>query len=133
MSLLSFTFTKIVVNDLDAAERFYCDVIGLKLVAAVPATEGDYAQDERVLSVSGTNDGPMLLLIRYLHRPTPQPGEAWTGFIVSDVDAAAAAVEQAGGGVVIPCHTVEQQGVRVAIVTDPEGHMIELVTMLPAA
>lgn len=131
--MLAFSFTKIVVNDLEAAERFYCDILGLKLVARTTAPTGDYAQDERVLSVGGGMDGAMLLLIRYLKRPTPMPGEAWTGFTVSNVDATVAAIEKAGGTVVIPCHTEEGHGVRVAVVTDLEGHMIELVTMLQRA
>ncbi len=130
MTVLAFSFTKIVVKDIDASERFYRDVLGLKVVARVTAPDSEYAQEECILSVSGGNDANQLLLIRYLTRPTPAPGEAWTGFAVDDVGAISAAVGRAGGKVLIAPFEVPQHGVKAAVVADPEGHMIELIQML---
>ncbi len=133
MTLLSYKFTKIVVNDLDAAERFYTEALGFKVFSRTSAPGGEYGQETRSLSVSGSNDGSMLLLIRYLDRPAPAPGAAWIGLMVSDVDAAVAAAVKGGGKLLIPCETVEAHGARVGVVTDLEGHIIDFIQMLEPA
>ena len=130
MSTLAFAFTKIVVSDLDASERFYRDAIGLKVVTRLTAPDGDYAQEESVLSVSGGTEANQLLLVRYLNRPAPAPGEAWTGFAVTDIDATVAAAEGMGAKVVIPIKHVPAHGLKAGIIADPEGHMIELIQMM---
>lgn len=124
-----FTFTKIVVADLDRAVNFYRDAVGLKLLNRFTAEGSDYAQEEAVM-VGGSDRGPMLLLVRYLSRPTPPAGAAWTGFSVDDLPATVAAIEAAGGKVVIPIKAVPEHKVTVCVVEDPEGHLIELTTAL---
>lgn len=128
MSGTAFTFTKIVVVDLDRAVAFYSDVVGLRLLKRFVADEGPYAQEEAVLVNGNGERGPMLLLVRYLSLPAPSPGAAWMGFSVVDLPATIAAVEQAGGAVLVPVH--EALGMRIAVVSDPEGHPIELTTSL---
>jgi len=128
MSLTAFTFTKIVVADLDRAVPFYRDVIGLRLLCRFTAAGGEYAQEEAVMGADGKKDGPLLLLIRYLAKPAPMPGSAWTGFAVEDLPAVVDAVERSGGTVVVPVHDVPEYQLTVAVVTDPEGHLIELTT-----
>ena len=125
MSTLAFSFVKIVVSDLDAAERFYSDALGLETRGRAPATDSEYAQEECFLAVPGA-DQPQLLLIRYVNRPTPAP-EAWTGFAVSNVEETVTAVERSGGKVLIPVHDVPQYKLKVAVVADPEEHIIELI------
>jgi predicted enzyme related to lactoylglutathione lyase len=53
-------------------------------------------------------------------------------FNVSDVDATIAAVKAAGGGVVRPGEDRPEHKVRAAVVSDNEGHMIELVGPMAA-
>lgn len=130
MNLTAFTFTKIVVADLDRAVPFYRDVIGLKLLRRFTAPDGDYAQEEAIMAVPGRKDGPMLLLVRYLKKPAPPAGSAWTGFAVADLPALIAAVENGGGTIVVPMHDVPEHKLTVAVVADPEGHLIELTTQL---
>ena len=130
MTLLAFAFTKITVADLDAAERFYRDAIGLKTIKRITADGGEWGQEECIMSVSGRTDGPMLLLIRLLHKPCPPPGEAWTGFAVSDLAAAAAAIEKAGGKVVVAPHDAPAFKLAAGVFTDPEGHIIEVTQSL---
>lgn len=130
MAPTAFAFTKLVVSDLDRAITFYRDAIGLKLLTRVTAPNGEYAQEEAIFAGEGNERGPMLLLVRYLNLPAPATGAAWTGFAVSDLSAMVAAVEQGGGRVVIPIHDVPEHKVTVAIVADPEGHLIELTTAL---
>lgn len=133
----AFTFTKIVVSDLDRVIPFYRDAIGLRLLSRFIADGGDYAQEEAVLGGHGGNAGadgagrgPLLMLVRYLARPAPPVGAAWTGFAVDDLAATVAAVERAGGEVVIPIMDAPEYKVAVAVVTDPEGHLVELTTPL---
>jgi predicted enzyme related to lactoylglutathione lyase len=129
MGALAFSFVKIVVADLDAAERFYREALGLQLLGRSTAPDSDYAQEECFMGVPGAQT-PQLLLIRYLSRPTPAPGEAWTGFDVSNLDETVTAVERGGGKLLLAAHDVPEYGLRVAVVADPEGHMIELTQML---
>ncbi len=130
----AFTFTKIVVSDLDRVIPFYRDAIGLRLLSRFIADGGDYAQEEAVLGGHGGDDGagrgPLLMLVRYLARPAPPVGAAWTGFSVDDLAATVAAVERAGGKLVIPIMDAPEYKVAVAVVTDPEGHLVELTTPL---
>jgi len=128
LSGTAFTFTKLAVADLDRAVTFYSTCVGLRLLKRFVADEGPYAQEEAVLVNGNGERGPMLLLVRYLSRPAPPPGAAWLGFSVVDLDGTIAAVERAGGAVLVPVH--EALGMRIAVVADREGHPIELTTPL---
>lgn len=128
MAGTAFTFTKIVVRDLDRAIAFYRDALGLRLLNRLTAPEGEYAQEEAVLVGSVAERGPMLLLVRYLDKPAPAPGSAWIGFSVADLPASVTAVEQGGGSIVVPMHDVPEHRLAAAVVCDPEGHLIELTT-----
>ena len=133
MGMQAFAFTKIVVADLDASEQFYRDVLGLKVVTRLTNPDGEYGQEESVMSVTGRNEGAQLLLIRYLNRPAPAPGEAWTGFAVTELEDLVARVEQGGGKVLIPVKEIAAYKMKVSVIADPEGHMVELFEMLKAA
>jgi predicted enzyme related to lactoylglutathione lyase len=73
-----------------------------------------------------------LILTRYLHRPCPTPGSAWTGFVVADIEATLAALERAGGRIEVPIHAPDTHSVKAALASDPEGHMIEIIQMTGA-
>lgn len=134
MASTGFSFTKIVVGDVDAAERFYCDVMGLKRVLRFQTGEGEFELDEVIMSSNGEYDGGHnFIVIRYLNQPAPNPGEGIFGFTVKDVDATISAVLAAGGTLYRPARVVEEHGIKVAFVKDPEGHLLELVEMLPKA
>jgi catechol 2,3-dioxygenase-like lactoylglutathione lyase family enzyme len=130
MTTLAFSFTKLVVADLDASERFYREALGLQLLHRARLPDVPIPQEQCALSAPGEG-GHILLLARYLDRPPPAPGEAWTGFVVTDLAAAVAAVGSAGGRIVVPIHEAPGQTVQAAIVVDPEGHLIELVQVAP--
>ena len=130
----SFSFTKIVVRDVDAAQRFYCDVLGLKLVLRFQTGENEFQLDEAILSSTGAYDGGHnLIVIQYLNQPAPTPGEGIFGFTVADVDATITAVLAAGGTLHRPVRHLAEHGIKVAFVKDPEGHMLELVELAPQA
>lgn len=126
----AFGFTKLIVRDLDTIERFYCDVFGMKRVHRVTANEHQYALDEVILTSTGASDGHALIITRYLRRPCPPAGSAWTGFTVADIDATLAAAQRAGGRIEVPVHENPEHGVRAAIAADPEGHLMEIIQLM---
>lgn len=130
MTALVFGFTKLVVDDLEALERFYCDVFGMKIVRRWTTDDHAYALDEVVLSLTGDRNGHLLIITRYHQRPCPPAGAAWTGFVVPDIHVAIADVERAGGRIEVPLHGNDEPRVLAAIAADPEGHLIEILQMM---
>ncbi|MCB2079205.1 MAG: VOC family protein [Novosphingobium sp.] len=122
--------TKVVVRDVEAAERFYA-AIGLKLVNRNLGGEGNVRQQQSWMSVTGDSTSHMLILSQFTEIPTPPrpdyPGEFWLAFNVADVDAICDAVTREGGSILRPGEDRPEHGVRAAVVADPEGHIIEIV------
>lgn len=127
---LNWHATKLVVRNVAVEEQFYV-AIGLKLLGRMLGGEGNVHQQESTLSTSGDTSTHLLILSQFVDLPPPAtppyPGEMWFGFTVPDVDAAVAKVEKAGGGVLRRGKDLPEHGVRAAVVTDPEGHIIEIV------
>lgn len=124
--ITGFAFTKIIVADIAAMERFYVEGLGLGVVTRISVDEGDWALEEVVLSV-GPNPGTQLNLVQYRDRPCPAPGEAVVGLSVRDIGAVIEAVSVAGGAIVVPVQVLPDYALRLAYVSDPEGHLIELI------
>ena len=122
--------TKLVVNDLDLAERFYT-AIGMKIINHNLGGDALVRQAQCWLSATGAADEHVLILSRFLELPAAPrpvyPGEIWLALKVSDVDATIAVVEAAGGAVLRLGEDRPEHNVRAAVVTDHEGHIIELV------
>lgn len=131
MAVNSFIFTKLMVRDIALLERFYVDVLGLGHLRRIEEGEGDHAFVEVFLSVGQAPGGAQLVLMQYLNKPAPVPGEALIGLVVDDVDATLAAVQAAGGAVAVPAFTIPEHYLRMAYATDPEGHTLELMQFLP--
>jgi predicted enzyme related to lactoylglutathione lyase len=76
-------------------------------------------------------------LTRFLELPPPDqpvyPGEAWLAFRVSDVDRILTAMRESGGKILRPAQDRPEHNVRAAVVSDPEGHVIEIVGPMRAA
>ena len=128
--IVGFHATKLVVRDVDAAERFY-QAIGLKVVNRNVGGTKEVHQKQSWVSVTGDSSAHMLILSQFLEVPTPPrpdyPGEFWLAFNVANVDAICAAVIAGGGSVLRPGEDRPEHSVRAAIVADPEGHIIEIV------
>lgn len=122
--------TKLVVRDVGAAERFY-RAMGLKVVNRNVGGEDEVRQEQSWLSTTGDASAHILILSQFLELPPPPrpayPGEVWLAFRVPDVEATIEAVEALGGRTVRPGQDRPEHGVRAAIVSDPEGHIIEIV------
>lgn len=122
--------TKLVVADVETAERFYA-ALGLKIVSRNVGGENEVHQQQTWLSATGDMSAHVLILTRFLELPSPArpdyPGEIWLCFQVPDVEATIATVAAQGGRTIRVGEDRPEHGVRAAVVCDPEGHMIELV------
>lgn len=126
-----FSFTKLIVSDVDTLFAFYNRVFGLVEQARVRQGEGEHQLDEIILTAEGSGyASPTLVIQRYLNRPVPPRGEATLGFVVEDVDATVETALTMGGTVERAAHSQPQHGVRVAFIRDSDGHLIEIVEML---
>ena len=124
-----FAFVKIMVADVAAMERFYCDALGLIVRTRIAVDQPGYVIRETVLEVG---DGRTLLnLVQHLDRPCPPPGEAVIGLAVTDIEAVMKTCVDAGGHVRMPVTSVPEHRLKVAYVSDPEGHTLELLQPTP--
>jgi predicted enzyme related to lactoylglutathione lyase len=109
-----FSFTKLVVADLEASARFYTTVFGVREQTRVHAEIAGRPIDEILYEATGPGEEVIL------------------GIVTSDLDGVVDRVGGAGGTVVQAPTAMPEHGVTVAFVTDLEGHLIEVVELLPA-
>jgi catechol 2,3-dioxygenase-like lactoylglutathione lyase family enzyme len=93
--------------------------------------EGNVRQQQSWLSATGDASAHLLILSHFVELP-PQtrpvyPGEAWLAIRVADVDATLATVESSGGRIERLGEDRPEHSVRAAVVSDPEGHIIEVI------
>ena len=108
----SFIWYELIAADPAAAAAFYSGVTGWT-VAAMPIAESQMPYT--VLSAGASGVAGLMA------PPLPGMRTGWSGYIgVDDVDASVAAIEAAGGAVLMPA--VDMPGVgRMAHVADPQG------------
>jgi catechol 2,3-dioxygenase-like lactoylglutathione lyase family enzyme len=120
--------TKLVVSDVKGAERFY-RAMGMEVLSRNLGGEGEVRQEQCWLSAG--KGGHILILTQFTELPPPRrpeyPGEIWLCFQVPDVEDIIKTIEAAGGRVVRAGEDRPEHSVRAAVVSDPEGHLIELV------
>ena len=122
-----YSFTKLVVHDLEGMSDYYQRAYGLKPFARVQAEiEGDPI-DEIFLGVDAPHGPGALTLLRYTERPAPTPGAIVLGFATEDLDQLVADIAAAGGAVRQGIRDSEVAPVRVAFTADPEGNLAENV------
>jgi len=125
----AFHATKLVVADLAAAERFYT-ALGLTVASRNLGGEGDVRQSQVWLQ-TGENNAHVLILSQFTELPLPAParypGEAWLAFKVRDVEATMATATAHGGALVRAGEDIAGYGLRAGLVSDPDGHVVELV------
>jgi len=118
----------IVVRDIDACLPFYRDVLGLKLLFDFELPTGSHMWQLAV--------GPCVVKL-VTHKTVPAaanpPGGSaggtglryWT-MTVDDIDAAIAPCEAAGAPIPLPV-TQLMPGIRIAMIEDPEGNVVEFL------
>jgi predicted enzyme related to lactoylglutathione lyase len=127
----SLSFTKLVVNDIEAMGDFYCAAFDLhrgSRDAFEHSVEGE-AIDELSLVTNPNEPYGNLTLLKFVNRPPTATGEVILGFTTSDLTSLLDQIERAGGSLVGRIKTMPTHGIRVAFVRDPEGHLSELVEM----
>jgi catechol 2,3-dioxygenase-like lactoylglutathione lyase family enzyme len=111
----------ILVADLERAERFYVDVLGLEVQNRISTPDVDE------VIVGAATGGSSLVLARHRQLEAAPGGGPWKIFV--HADDAAGLYERAcasGAEAVSPPTHLEQFHVTIAFVRDPDGHLVEL-------
>ena len=103
-------------EDLDESIRFYTETLGMPL----KFRDGDHF---------AAIDGGSVTLALATSLDHPIPGQVVVGIKTEDVDAAARAVEEAGGGIVKAAYNDAHE--RRAVVYDAQGNGIVFYSPLP--
>ena len=117
------------VSDLDRSVEFYTNALWLE-----EKTKIDLGELHEVL-VGGSDDRTSILLVKHADRTdVPVPG---TGFekivlVTDDVEALYARATTGGGESVKAPWEVGKLGIKVALVRDPDGYLLELIQQQPA-
>jgi predicted enzyme related to lactoylglutathione lyase len=127
----SYAFTKLVVDDLEKMAAFYSQVYGLREIARVQERIAGAAIDEIMLGVGPDMSPGSLVLLNFVDALPPRNGEVILGFTTDDLPALLERVRAAGGGVHAAIRQMPEMKIQVAFATDPEGHLAELVQVLP--
>jgi lactoylglutathione lyase len=116
-------YVVVVVDDLDRALRFYCDLLGLPL----DHRSGAFAQFATGVTRVALYERPAMAatLGRDLEPPSPDAPGFELGFKVDDCDAAFDELVSGGADAAVP-PTDRAWGQRTAYVRDPDGHLVEL-------
>jgi predicted enzyme related to lactoylglutathione lyase len=126
-NLSTFSFTKLVVDDLEKMAAFYAHVFELAQVTRVSDAIVADRIEEIILGSTGAVAPAALILLKYIDKARPAQGEVILGFTTRDLPALLDRVRAAGGGVHADIRDFPEMKIRVAFATDPEGHLIELV------
>jgi predicted enzyme related to lactoylglutathione lyase len=126
-ALTSFSFAKLVVSDLDAAQRFYETVTGVSNPQEIRSKLA--GRPLRELIYNDAAGRPLLILFSYEDDQPAGKGDMFLGFATPDI---AGFIDRAlanGGALLDPVHVSGASGssVQVAVLGDPEGHWIEVV------
>ena len=119
--------TMLRVTNLDASIKFYCEVLGMRLLRRKDYPEGKFTL--AFVGYGGEADTTVLELTHNWDVSEYDLGDAY-GHVavgVEDVYQACADVEQRGGRVVRPAGPMKGGSTVIAFVEDPDGYKIELV------
>ena len=129
MSTIPLAFTKLIVDDVDKMAAFYSEVYGLKAIDRIQSEIGGDRMDEIILGANGQNTRGIILL-KFVDKKPPAIGEVILGFITDRIDVLFERILAAGGGIHSPIKADAEKPYKVGFVTDPEGHLTEIVEMV---
>jgi catechol 2,3-dioxygenase-like lactoylglutathione lyase family enzyme len=124
-----FSFTKLLVDDLEETARFYKSVCGMVETGRVEAEIGGRKISE-ILFAPAYQGAATFVLLKFLDAPKPTNDEVILGFVTDDVEAFVERAKAAGGALAKAPYDNLEHGVKVGFVTDVEGHLIEVVQLL---
>jgi len=125
----SFIWYELMTNDPDGAKAFYDSVVGWTIADGSESSAAgiEYRHIQRS---DGGFTGGVLTLTPEMTAGGARP--CWMGYLhVADVDAEAAKITSEGGKVLMPASDVPGAG-RIAMVTDPQGVPIYIMTPKPS-
>lgn len=125
-----YSFTKLVVHDLEKMAAFYSKVYGLRQFDRVQADIGIDPIDEIMLGVDSAYGPGSIVLLEFVGKPPPAPGAVILGFQTDDLEALVDLVIANGGSLYTEIKESEVAPVRVAFTRDPEGNLAECVQMI---
>jgi uncharacterized protein len=119
----TFCWTELATTDLEAAKKFYTELLGWQL-----HTSNVAGMDYNEIGVGAERIGG-------IHQMGPEFAGApshWMAYVaVEDVDAKARRVEELGGKVCVPPTDIPNVG-RFTVITDPTGATLSLITLTGA-
>jgi len=124
---MQFLHTMLRVADLEASLKFYCDILGMKLLR-----QKDYPGGKFTLAFVGYGDEADNTVIELTYNwgvDRYELGDAY-GHIaigVEDIYAACEAIEAKGGEVVRKPGPMKHGSTVIAFVKDPTGYKVELI------
>jgi uncharacterized protein len=122
-----FIWYELITPDVAGAKRFYGDLVGWT-AQDMPMPDGG-GEPYSVLSADGNGVGGMMNLGPAMKAQGMPPN--WTGYVaVDDCDAAADKVKTLGGSVMRPPTDIPGIG-RFAVIADPTGAVIAIMTPAP--
>lgn len=124
-----FSFSKLLVNDLEKTAAFYKDVCGLTELARVESEIAGRGIKEIMFNATGVGAATFVLL-KFVDTTKAYSDEVITGFVTENLEAFVERALKAGGKLVQAIKNMPEHGVRVAFVADIEGHLLEVVQML---
>jgi catechol 2,3-dioxygenase-like lactoylglutathione lyase family enzyme len=124
----NFSFTKLLVDDLEKTAAFYKSVCGLVEQQRVDATI-DGRPISEITFLPTYPGGGSLTLLKFVAAPKPHNDELILGFTTADIEGFVERVKAARGRVTDPIRAMPEHRLRVAFVQDVEGHLIEVVQL----
>ena len=131
-TLSHFGFTKLLVQDLEKSAAFYSAVCGLTETYRVESEIAGRPIKE-IMYAPTAEGGASFVLLSFLDAKGPHREEVILGFQTEDLEAFVKRAQDAGGKVVDPIRSMPEHGVKVVFITDVEGHLLEVVELLPGA
>jgi predicted enzyme related to lactoylglutathione lyase len=114
------------VSDLERSTEFYTTCLGLDVIARVDAGE------VREVIVGRAGVGSQLMLAAKAGEPSGPPAGFWKVFLnTPDVHSDYARAVAGGAEPVAEPALLERFGVTIALVTDPDGYLLELGQIHP--
>jgi lactoylglutathione lyase len=113
----------VYVGDLERAERFYVDALGL-----VVRTRIDAPTVAEVIVGGADGDGSSLMLAMHKSGSAPpKPAGIWKVFVFcDDIEATLAAAVAAGAAVVLRPMRLPEHRITIAMINDLDGYLVEL-------
>ena len=126
----TFSFTKLVVDDLEKMSGYYQQVYGLKQFERIQADIGIDPIDEIMLGVDSAYGPGSIMLLKFVDKPAAIPGAVILGFQTDDLEALVDRAVASGGSLHTEIKDSDVAPVRVAFTVDPEGNHAECVQFL---